>query len=753
MCNELDRRAPRQRRPVAGSTLDGRCWCCCSLAASWIAACWLAAVAPARARDASPAAPALDDSADLEVGGEDLDAGLAEVTVQVRRSERQRLQQSAEAVNVVDTRPAQRQTADLGEVLARTQGVAIRRDGGLGSEARFSLNGLYDDQVRFFLDGVPLEISGFPFGIASVPVNLVQRVEIYRGVVPVRFGADALGGAVNLVSNQEDETRFGASYQVGSFGTHRATLNGRYRHEPTGIVLGGAAFLDLARNDYPVDVEVPDERGRLFPATVRRFHDGYRARGAMLEAGVVDRSWAKRLLLQGFASTYEKELQHNLVMTVPYGEVEYGETVYGLTARYDVELTEQLELALIANYSHRRVDFVDRAQWVYDWFGQRVRERRIAGEIEADPTDQSSWQDGGFGRATLTWRPVPEHALRLSLSPNYATRTGDERIQADPDARDPLSAERRLFSFVSGLEYELNLFGERLSNVAFVKDYLYRAHSEEPLPGGLFRERDTQRHRAGVGDAFRFQVLPWLYAKASYEYATRLPRPDEVFGDGALVLANLELQPEVSHNANVGPRIELRDPGTGEWIVDVNGFLRDSDRLVVQLGNDRTFSYQNVYRARSLGIESALSWLSPGRHVALDGSLTWQDVRNASSTGTFGDFEGDRIPNRPYLFASWGAHLRFAHLPGADDALEPFYDGRYVHSFFRGWESQGLREFKQVVGAQVTHSAGLSWTLDRYVWRSTLTFEVDNLTDAKVFDNFGVQRPGRAFYLKLMGDL
>jgi hypothetical protein len=47
----------------------------------------------------------------------------------------------------------------------------------------------------------------------------------------------------------------------------------------------------------------------------------------------------------------------------------------------------------------------------------------------------------------------------------------------------------------------------------------------------------------------------------------------------------------------------------------------------------------------------------------------------------------------------------------------------------------------------------VSWSLDRYVWRSTLTFEVDNLTDAKVFDNFGVQRPGRAFYLKLTGDL
>ncbi len=706
---------------------------------------------------AEPEPPALEASPadtgeppDLAAGEQEAEA---EVTIHVTRSEAQRLQQSAEAVSVVDTRKAQAQSADLGEVLARTQGVAIRRDGGLGSEARFSLNGLYDDQIRFFLDGVPLDLAGYPFGIANLPVNAVERVEIYRGVVPVRFGADALGGAVNVVSDQSYESHLGASYQVGSFGTHRATLDGRYRHEASGFVIGGASFLDVAKNDYRVDVEIPNEVGRLFPATVPRFHDGYRAYGATLELGVVDVPWARRLTLQAFASTYDKELQNNLVMTVPYGEVTYGETVYGATARYDAALGPSLDLELIANYARRTIDFVDKGIWVYDWHGQRLGERRVGGEIESDPTDQTTWQDGAYGRATATWRLAPQHTLRLSLSQNYATRTGDERIQADPAARDPLTAEQELFTFVSGLEYELSLFGDRLSNILFIKDYVYSADTEEVLPGNIFRERDANSHSQGAGDALRLRILPWLYAKASYEYATRLPRPDEVFGDGVLVHANLELEPEVSHNANIGPRIELRAPSVGELTLDVNAFLRESDRLIVLLGNDRFFSYQNVYKARGLGLENALGWESPGRYVALDGTATWQSVRNASRTGTFGSFEGDRIPNRPYFFASWGARLRFDGMPGPNDTLEPFYNGRYVHEFFRGWESVGLRESKQVVDAQVTHAAGVSWMLDHYPTRGTLTFEIDNLTDAKVFDNFGVQRPGRAFYLKVTGEI
>src|SRR5262249_42728125 len=160
------------------------------------------------------------------------------------------------------------------------EGVGVRRGGGLGAGTRFSLNGLTDDQVRFFLDGVPLERAGYPFGIANVPVNLVERVEIYSGVVPVRFGADALGGAVNLVSDHDLRgQKVGASYEVGSFDTHRVTLSGRYQDEATGLMARATGFFDYARNDYPVDVEAPDESGRLSPARVHRFHDAYRATG------------------------------------------------------------------------------------------------------------------------------------------------------------------------------------------------------------------------------------------------------------------------------------------------------------------------------------------------------------------------------------------------------------------------------------------------------------------------------------------
>jgi hypothetical protein len=629
----------------------------------------------------------------------------------------------------------------------------VRRDGGLGSNTRFSLNGLYDEQVRFFLDGLPLDVAGYPLGVANVPVNLIERVEVYRGVVPVRFGADALGGAVNLVTDQSYPSKLGASYQIGSYGTHRLTLDGRYHHAPSGFVASASGYYDYTKNNYMIDVDIPDARGRPQPATVRRFHDAYRAYGATIEAGIIDKPWAKRLLLRGTLSGYDKELQHNVVMRVPYGEVTYGEDVYGASARYEVEPHKGVTVEAVASYALRTIDYVDKAEWVYNWRGERVRERPVAGEIESRPRDQTVWQHTLFGRAVSSWTISPEHALRLSLTPAYTTRTGDERIQANPNARDPLTAQRDLFTLVTGLEYELNLFGERLANIVFIKDYYYSAQSEERLPGEVYRKRDSRTHSQGIGDSLRLRITPWMYAKASYELATRLPTPYEVFGNGVLIMANLDLEPEVSHNGNFGPRIELPRTPVGSFMLDVNGFVRSSKRLIVLLGSERFFSYQNVYSALGLGIETALNWSSPGRWISLDGMLTWQDQRNNSEAGTFADFDGDRIPNRPYLFGGWGARGRVPGLPNKADTLEPFYFGRYVHSFFRGWESQGLREFKQTVDSQITHSIGLSWILTRDWGRIATTAEIDNLTFARLFDNFGVQRPGRAFYLKVTGEL
>jgi outer membrane cobalamin receptor len=286
----------------------------------------------------------------------------------------------------------------------------------------------------------------------------------------------------------------------------------------------------------------------------------------------------------------------------------------------------------------------------------------------------------------------------------------------------------------------------------FIKGYVYDSDSEEPLPSGVFSERDKSSHTFGFGDGIRYRFTRWLLAKASYEYATRLPSAEEVFGDGVLIHDNLLLDPEVSHNANVGPAVRLEQTPSGTYDLEVMGFFRHADNLIVLLGSDRFFTYQNVWEGRALGVDVMGTWISPGKYVTLDASTSFQDVRNVSDDGTFGLYEGDRIPNRPWHFASWGVRLHFEDVLFDNDELEPFYNGRYVNEYFRGWESLGLESSKATTPDQSTHGVGLTYVLKPKPATLTATLEVQNLGDERTFDFYDVQKPGRAYFLKLTAD-
>jgi TonB family protein len=688
-----------------------------------------------------------------------------QVIVHGRQQEAERLAQSAEAVTVQTLATARRESAPLAEVLARIPGLSLRRSGGLGSGERLSLNGLSDEQVATFIDTIPADFSYLTADLGSFPVNLADRIEVYKGVVPVRFGLDALGGAINIVTDQHYENRLGASAEIGSFGTQRLSLGGAYRHEPSGFVANLIGYFDNTKNDYEIEVEAPDAEGRSQLQKVRRFHDGYRAYGVAAELGVVDKPWARRLILQAYAGGSAHELQHNLIMTVPYGEARAGQRVLGSTARYEVDLLPQLELQAIAAYSYRVYSFVDRSEWVYDWFGQRRRMQAVPGETGPEPLDTLSFRHSAMARASLSYQITSAQQITLTSSPVYSNQDGESRIERNSREVDEITNLNQRLTVVTGVEHESNWLALpdakpatdearfRLQNRLFFKHYNYQLWIDQSEIGSTrsTRKRSKSSSRFGLGDGVRFRFARWLMLKLSYEYAVRLPHAQEIFGDGGLLLPNLELDPETSHNINVSPVLDLVRTPIGDLHYELTGFVRDTQNQIVMLNSDRVFKYENVYNSSSLGFETALRWTSPGRYLTLDGSMTFQDFRNRSDEGQFAAFNGDRLPNKPWLFGSWGARTHFEYQ--RRHRLEPFYIARAVGSFFRGWESRGDVDYKQRIEAQLSHSLGVSYMFDSQVIDYSVTFEVQNFTDAQLYDFFGVQRPGRSFWLKLTGEL
>jgi vitamin B12 transporter len=396
----------------------------------------------------------------------------------------------------------------------------------------------------------------------------------------------------------------------------------------------------------------------------------------------------------------------------------------------------------------------------YRWTGEISRSvgREISpgvparGEITGTAIDQSLYTNGIFGRAGLGWTFLPGHVARVSFSPQGIFRIGDDHV---PDRVDLLRLHESIQQIVAGVEYELNAFEERLSNIAFGKLYYQDVYFE----GLTSRNSQQVKYKLardstyfGGGDALRYRFADWLTTKLSYEYATRLPRPEELFGEGVMVLSNTSLRPERSHNVNLGSRLDLRKTKAGDFMVDVNGFLRNVKDQIVMFANVQGAPYENVLDVRSLGVEGAASWDSPGRYVGLDFSCTYQDIRNASTSGVFEATNGRRMPNRPWLFGNAGARGRVRELLISEDALEPFFVSRYVHGYDRGWALANV-DVTRTMRSQLSHSAGFTYSVTRPSGTVFATFEVDNLSNAGLFDNYGVQRPGRSFNFKLSGQL
>ena len=672
-----------------------------------------------------------------------------EVTVEQRPAER-KAQRSADAVTVLDTTAAQRESGDLGSVIDRSEGVHVRRSGGLGSSARLAMNGFTDDQVRVFLDGIPLALAGFPLGLPSVPLGPVEEIALYRGIVPIALGSDALGGAVDLQTYGAltARNRLAFSYQVGSFDTHRLSAGLTRVHRPLGVFGQIDLFLDRARNDYPMTVDVPGSDGRVSPRTIYRRNDHYRGQGVIATLGVQRKPWARRLALRAHFNTYEKGIPHNLLAKVPYGRARSQARSRGLQLEHIVNFAP-LQLRSKVGVLLRTLRLEDTSPCSYDWFGE-CRRLTEPGEIGARPVEQHVEQPTLFTRLQGTVHLFSEQQLELSVAPTHISRTGEDRALQRLGQRDPLDGRRRIFSLVTAARYRASVLEDRLRMQLFGKYYGFFAQAEQLLPAGGFAPGKQSVHRGGGGATLRAEFIDeLLLAKLAYEFATRLPGPDEMFGDSVLTESNLALAPERSHNANLSLVGTTESERLGSLSYDVTGFVRMADALIIRIIGVDTARYENIGTARVLGLQSHVLWNAPDGWLAAGAQLTYQDLRNTSDSGPFANTEGDRLPNRPYLFGALSLTTRIRNLIAAGDELLLSARARFVAEYFFGWESGAAGTNKPAIPAQEVLNLVLQHRTHLSERELSTTIEVHNLTDAVVYDNLNVQLPGRALYAKV----
>ena len=205
---------------------------------------------------------------------------LNEVVVNTssQKAEINRIRQSPMAVTVVDGEKLRGRSSGIEEILTRTSGIKVRKTGGLGSASRISVHGLEGKRVAVYINGFPLNSPDGSFDINDIPIDVIKYIEVYKGIVPAEYGGDGLGGAINIVTREDECDLVGFTQELASFGTFKTLASAQKLFAKPGILFNVAFFKNKSKNNYMMSWPVFETN---LPASeyrkVRRNNDYYDA--------------------------------------------------------------------------------------------------------------------------------------------------------------------------------------------------------------------------------------------------------------------------------------------------------------------------------------------------------------------------------------------------------------------------------------------------------------------------------------------
>lgn len=666
-----------------------------------------------------------------------------------------RLKRSAFNAVALDTKALQNSTQNLSEALAQAPGMKIRESGGVGSDMQLMMDGFTGKHIKIFIDGVPQEGVGSSFGLNNIPVNYAERIEVYKGVVPVGFGTDAIGGVINIITKKNRNKWFlDASYSYGSFNTHKSYVNFGQTFR-SGLTYEINVFQNYSDNNYYVDTPVKDfTTGAINKKKiehVKRFHDTYHNEAVIGKIGFVDKKWADRLMFGFTYSHMYKDIQTGVRQEVVFGgKYRKGYSIMpSLDYRKRDFFVRGLDVVLTANYNKNMTNNVDTSSYEYNWRGE-MRPLRMPGEQSYQNTrsDNNNWN----GILTANYRIGKAHTFTFNHVINAFRRSNQSLLNEDSEAN-AIPKETR--KNISGLSYRL-MPTEHWNLSVFGK--YYNQFIAGPVATSSAQDdyiRTTNSVSAmGYGAAGTYFILKSLQAKLSYEKAYRLPTNEEMFGDEDLETGDISLKPENSDNVNLN--LSYNETFGKHSVYVEGGLIYRNTKDYIQRnisdlsGGKYGATYVNHGRVETKGYNISVRY-GFANWVSVGGNFTQMNVRDNVKTVTSGTNQesltyGARMPNLPYQFANSDVTFYWRNLWKKGNTLSVTYDNLYMHSFPLYSEAVGS-ESEFVVPTQFSHNLTLSYGIQN--GRYNISFECRNLTNEKLYDNFSLQKAGRAFYGKV----
>ena len=690
---------------------------------------------------------------------------LSEVVVRgsSQQAEINRIRQSPMAVTVVDGAKLRGRSSGIEEILTRTSGIKVRKTGGLGSASRISVHGLEGKRVAVYINGFPLNSPDGSFDINDIPIDVIKYIEVYKGIVPAEYGGDGLGGAINIVTREDECDLVGFTQELASFGTSKTLASAQKLFAKSGILFNVAFFKNKSKNNYTMSWPVFETN---LPASeyrkVRRNNDYYDA--DFYHVGIGFRKlYFDKLDLECAFYRNKKGIQ-SLNFDSQHAYMKGFNIMPTLHIEKDDFIFKGLEMKSSLVIPIIQTSLIDTTTTRRQWDGTITQ---AMGETEDNLLNESHNRQFELRNKFNLKYTFGQHTFnindQLALS-DY--RPKDERMN-DYLGFDPSSFPSKMISNNIGLCHLYASSNHRFQNsltisIYYLKSKIFR--TSDALSKAQMKDASAPKQTSvnktyyGFSEGVSYEFWKGVRGKFSFSHNVRLPDTGELFGNGMSIKPSVNLLPEIGDNLNVGTIIDTRNVmGLTRVQWETNFYYMYIRNMIRLFPADIRSIYTNLGKTSTMGFDTDLKVdVTPNIYTYFN--LTLQNIRDRQkwlndAKGTDNPTYNKHVPNIPSFYFNYGLEYHAENLLGRNELSRIYMDVSHVGEFDWGWQMSTLSDQRKkwIIPSNDVFTMGLQQSF----WHNniSLSFEVENIFDKENYMEFKMPLQGRTFKTKLRFNL
>lgn len=668
---------------------------------------------------------------------------LKEVIV-TAKNEARKIREQAMPVTVISMKQLQGTVSNVQDILSKTVGVTVHATGGEGSSSRISVRGLEGKRIGIFMDETPMNDQSDYVDINDIPTDMIDRIEIYKGIVPAKFGGSAMGGAVNIVLKEYPDRYADISYSHESFNVNKTQTVFKRHLKDAGLVFGVGGSYTYADNSYTM--ESPYVKG----LKIKRDHDKFKKIifGGSLKAR---KWWFDKVELEPLFLTTYKETQG---IEFDIRQAHTTSRLFGLNNKLEKEnfLIEGLDLDMSSALGYTQYSLVDTAKVWYDWSGKSYPSASAnGGELGTRYASNSDNEKLTFiNKLNLEYLINKHHSVNFNSVFSFANG-----YPSDPTKEKSMGKKvdfnSHMKSWVVGFTYDYRTANDRFLNSLTSRYYWYsmKTRYQNIYTRTPPVDIDLTKKSLGFSDAMRYRFTPYFMVKLSGGYDVRIPSENELLGDGYIISPSERLMPERNMSTNLGFFYDLTGIHPSNLQIELNGYYMYLKDMIRYAKGVLGAQYQNFGEMRTLGVELEVK-ADVFPFLYAYGNVTYQDLRDErkyeENSTIPNPTKGMRMPNIPFFMANAGVEFHKENLfGGRGQNTRLFADLSFIDKYFYDFEI--TENEKRRIPRSTT--LDLSFEHSFMNQRLFISGKVKNVTDAKVLSEFNCPLPGRSFGVKL----